>query len=165
MRDVAFSTRDFVLTFLASIPAGAITAAAVVVISSTASPLAGSIALVAAILGLGLGPLAASGAYAGYRFARAGKLHSPWLFALVVALGAGIMMDLVIVCVTAAEMTGFVSETIDGHPSNPWLDSLPAYPIVFVAGFVPAYLWFVGYASVRSRRRRSSRKNGITELY
>jgi hypothetical protein len=48
-------------------------------------------------------------------------------------------------------MGGFVSETINGHPSNPWLDSLPAYPIVFVAGFVPAFLWFARYASFRRR--------------
>ena len=137
--------------FVASIPAGSITAAVVGALSSIASPLLGSIALVAAILGLGLGPLAAAGGYAGYRFARAGKLHSLWLFAAVVAGCSGIVMDLVIVSVTAADMGGFVSETINGHPSNPWLDSLPAYPIVFVAGFVPAFLWFAGYASFRRR--------------
>jgi phosphotransferase system glucose/maltose/N-acetylglucosamine-specific IIC component len=74
-----------------------------------------------------------------------------WLFAAVVAGCSGIVMDLVIVSVTAADMGGFVSETINGHPSNPWLDSLPAYPIVFVAGFVPAFLWFAGYASFRRR--------------
>jgi hypothetical protein len=151
MSDIAFRKRDFVFTFLASIPAGAIAAAVVGALSSLASPLVGSIALIAAILGLGLGPLAAAGGYAGYRFARARKLHSSWIFAAVVALGSGLMMDLFIVFVTTAEMGGFVSETINGHPSNPWLDSLPAYPVVFVAAFVPAYLWFAGYVSFRQR--------------
>jgi len=151
MRDIAFSKRDVLITFLASIPAGAIAAAALGALSALWSPIVWAIALIAAILGLGLGPLAAAGGYVGYRFARAGKLHSSWLFAAFVAVGSGIMMDLVIVCVTAAEMGGFVSETINGHPSNPWLDSLPVYPIVFVAGFVPAYLWFACYASFRQR--------------
>jgi len=151
MRDVTFRERDVVFTFLASIAIGAIAAAAVGALTSIASPLQWSFALVAAILGLVLGPLAAVGGYLGYRSARAGRLRSRWLFAAVVAFGSGLMMDLVIVFFTAIAMGSFVSETINGHPSNPWLDSLPAYPIVFVAGFVPAYLWFAVYAGYRTR--------------
>jgi hypothetical protein len=155
--DFTFSKRDVAFTFLASIPIGAIAAAAVGALSSLGIPIIGGIALIAGIVGLGLGPLAASGGYLGYRLARAGKLRSPWLLAAVVALGSGVIMSLFVVCLTEADMGGFVSETINGHPSNPWLDSLPLYPIVFVAAFVPAYLWFVVYASFRRRHPLSRR--------
>jgi len=149
MRQVGFRSRDFVIAFVIAIPLGALAAAVVGALSTWASPLWGVVTVVAAILGLVLGPLAAVGALIGYAIARRLNVRSRWIFSILVASASGIAMVLVLVLITASEMSSFVSETIDGHPSNPWLDALPAFPALFAAGFIPAFVAFFGFASHR----------------
>jgi hypothetical protein len=149
MREVRFRTRDFGIAFAVSIPAGAFAAVIVAIFSFQGSAGVEIIAVAAAIIGLFCGPIAACGAALGYAIARLFRIRSRWVFAAIVGLGAGLALVAVVVCLTAAQMDGFVSETVDGHPSNPWLDSLSTYPIAFVASFIPAYLWIVSIAGYR----------------
>ena len=149
MRQVGFASRDFVIAFAIAIPLGALAAAVVGALSTWTSPLWGVVTVIAAILGLFLGPLSAVGALIGFAIARRLKVRSRWIFSILVALASGIAMMIVLVLVTASEMSSFVSETIDGHPSNPWLDALPGFPALFAAGFIPAFVAFFGFASHR----------------
>lgn len=151
LRHVVFRSRDFVIAFALSVPLGALVAASVGAFSTLASPLFGAVTFFAAIFGIVLGPLAVVGALIGYAIARTLGVGSRWLFSVLVASGSGIAMVLVMVLVAATEASTLVSETIDGHPSNPWLDALPVFPVLFVAGFVPAWVSFFVYVTHKVR--------------
>ena len=143
MRDIRIRRRDGWLLVLVSLPLASATTFLVFWASNPPAHTYGPYfprLLTLAIIGAFFGPVASIGGWGGYWISRGLQIARPWVFVGVIALSSALFLIVLRYALASIDMQGFVSESFNGVPSNPYMDANDQALSLFLMAFVPAAL-------------------------